>query len=365
MILDNAFKPDLRVKKEIETITKMGFYIDLICWDQDSDLENFEDLRSYSIHRIKLKVEKQIGVKKLLYLYKFFTELKKYLSKNKTNYDYVYVHDFLMLPIGVYFKSKLKNKLVYDAHEIYHLMEWEKYPFVLGYFIYAVERYLIKKADFFIVVSEYRKKFYSEKLKREINVIGNWYDEYKGNSIDLRKKFSIDNSKIIIAYFGVINFKVRPINKIFDFVTNSNNIHFVIGGAGVDQEYIKDLTKNAKNITYLGWLDNVREYMDSIDYLIYFMNSNRKYFFYTAPNSLYLAISHSKPLITNVPGEPQDLIEKHGIGICLNEIEDFSKMVMPNTDEFNKMVLNIDKIKDRFIWSESEKVYNKFFNLGN
>jgi hypothetical protein len=64
MILDNAYKPDLRVQKEINTLTGLGLYVDLICWDQDSDLQNFEKYDFFSIHRIKLKVEKQIGIKK-------------------------------------------------------------------------------------------------------------------------------------------------------------------------------------------------------------------------------------------------------------------------------------------------------------
>jgi hypothetical protein len=113
----------------------------------------------------------------------------------------------------------------------------------------------------------------------------------------------------------------------------------------------------------LGWLDNVREYMDSIDYLLYFMNSSRKYFNYTAPNSLYLAISHSKPLITNVPGEPEDLIKKHGIGFYLNNLDDFSVMKLPNIEGYNNIVNSINSIKYNYNWSESTKVYKSIFKL--
>ena len=306
MILDNAFKPDLRVKKEIETLTKLGNKIDLICWDQDSNLQMHEDLEGYSIHRIKLKTERQIGIKKILYLYRFYKEVRSYFRKQSAEYDYVYAHDFLMLPIGLYFRKKFNCKLIYDAHEIYNLMEWEKYPNILSHFIYAVERLLIKKTDYFIVVSNYRKSFYAEKIKKEIKVIGNWYDEYNGSSIDLRSKLNIDPEKIILAYFGVLNFKVRPVDKIFKQISDSENLHLLIGGAGADQENIKDLISQYKNISYLGWLENVREYMNSIDYLVYFMNSSRKYFYYTAPNSLYLAISHSIHLIPNVDVTTKD-----------------------------------------------------------
>jgi hypothetical protein len=55
-----------------------------------------------------------------------------------------------MLPLGIYFKYKYKNKLVYDAHEIYHLMEWEKYPNFISELIYFCERVLVKKLIFLL-----------------------------------------------------------------------------------------------------------------------------------------------------------------------------------------------------------------------
>lgn len=363
MILDNAFKPDLRVKKEIETLIGLGNYIDLVCWDQDSDLETHEVFEGYSIHRIKLKTERQIGIKKISFLYKFFKKVHDYLGQSNSKYDIIYAHDFLMLPLGLYFKRKYKSKLVYDAHEIYHLMEWEKYPNIISHLIYAVERLLINKTDHFIVVSNYRKSFYSEKIKKDIHVIGNWYDEYDGGSIDLHDKLNLKRSKIILAYFGVLNFKVRPIDRIFDQISKSENLHLVVGGAGPDQDNIEGIIEQYKNISYLGWLENVREYMNGIDYLVYFMNSDRKYFYYTAPNSLYLAISHSKPLITNVEGEPKDLINNFRIGIFLKQFEDLVNINFNKYDDYKNMVLNINKIKNNYSWSNSFEVYQNIMNV--
>ncbi len=143
MILDNAFSPDLRVEKEISSLLQLGFKVDLICWNQDTDLSEYEDKGDVKVHRIKLHVDKQIGIKKILFLYKFFVLLKGYVKRKNINFDYLYVHDFLMLPIGVYFKKKYSTLLIYDAHEIYHLMEWEKYPNFISKIIYYIERKLI------------------------------------------------------------------------------------------------------------------------------------------------------------------------------------------------------------------------------
>lgn len=362
MILDNAFNPDLRVKKEIDTLNKMGNNVSLHCWDHDSDLpieENFEQL---SIKRIKIKAQKQLGLKKILYLLSFFKQLKSLLKKEKFDYDFIYVHDFLMLPIGVYLKFIYKTKLVYDAHEIYHLMEWEKYPDFISNLIYKFERILINYADHFIVVSQHRKNYYQKKLKRDINVIGNWYDKYNDESKNIRELQNISESKLLFAYYGVINFKVRPVNSLFSAFSNSDNAHLLLGGAGVDKNNASEIANKESNITYLGWLENVREYMDSIDYLVYFMNSSRKYFNYTAPNSLYLAIAHNKPIITNVPGEPKELIDKYKIGFYLENIDDFKIETFNNSDEYKKMVNNIKSIKENYTWSESLNVYNQIFS---
>jgi glycosyltransferase involved in cell wall biosynthesis len=323
MILDNAFRPDQRVLKEIKTLNALNCKVFLFCWDHDSDLQAEEKREGLEIYRIKIKAAKQIGLSKIKYLLFFYRcFLKTYSTKIETM-DIIYVHDFLLLPLGVFLKFKLKKKLIYDAHEIYHIMEWEKYPAILRTLIFFMERTLIKFADHFIVVSDHRKKFYSKYMKKEINVIGNWYDQYNGRKKDLRKIYSLNADQILLGYFGTINFKVRPINKLIELVHNSRNIHFFIGGVGSDVDTLNEFIKSKNNVHYLGWLENVREYVDSLDYVIYVMNRERKYSEYTAPNTIYLAISHKKPIITNVPGEPLELIEKYNVGYYIKNLDDY------------------------------------------
>ena len=187
-------------------------------------------------------------------------------------------------------------------------------------------------------------------------------DEYKGKNIDLRKQFEIPEDDIILGYFGVINFNVRPINKIIKKIQESKNIHFFIGGVGADEDKIEDYIKNMKNVYYLGWLENVREYVNSLDYVVYVMNNSRKYSSYTAPNTLYLAISHQKPIITNVNGEPLEVIEEHNVGHFIKDIDNFSLETLVNKNEYSSIVNNIGKIKDNYLWSNSVKVYSEILS---
>ncbi len=66
MVLDNGFKPDLRVQKEINTLIKLGYSVDLYCWDQEGGLPKTESKDNFNIFRLELVVEKQQGVKKFL-----------------------------------------------------------------------------------------------------------------------------------------------------------------------------------------------------------------------------------------------------------------------------------------------------------
>lgn len=363
MVLDNGFKPDLRVQKEINTLIKLGYCIDLYCWDQEGDLAAQETNGNLTIHRVKLIVEKQQGLKKIKDLLKFYFEAFKKIKNQKEKYNYVYVHDFLLLPFGVFLKFMLKRPLIYDAHEIYHLMEWEKYNSLIRYIIFRIERFFSKFADAFIVVNKKRKDFYSAYIKNEIAIIGNWYDPYVGEIIKLKKIYNIPKEDIVVSYFGIINFSERPIDTFIEAMMKIPNFHFFVAGVGKDEKTVTNYERKYERFHYLGWQNNIRKYLNDVDYIIYYMNDQRKYFEYTAPNTLYLAISHSTPIITNVPGEAEDLIKKYNIGYFIDNADNIeSKIDMDlTTDSYLGKIKNINNIKGQFSWSECENTYSKIF----
>ena len=364
MILDNAFNPDLRVQKEINSLIKLGFSVDLICWDLEGELPESEKYENFNIYRVKIIAEKQQGIKKIFDLIKFFRKCIKKINSLKVNYDFFYAHDFLMLPIGVYLKMLKKKPLIYDAHEIYHIMEWEKYPRFLNSFMFFVEKQLLKFTDELIVVNKKRKEFYSKYYKgKDIKIIGNWYDPYNGESVSLRKMYSIPNDGVLLSYFGVINFYGRPIDKIIEKLIVHENLYFFIAGVGKDEKLMSEMASKNKHIYYLGWQKNIRKFMSDIDFMIYYQNDKRKYFEYSAPNTLYLAISHKIPLISNVPGEVEELIQKFKIGYFIKDLKDLESKIEfdINSKSYTEKLEGISNVKDQFNWSENEKKYSQIF----
>ncbi len=368
MVLDNGFKPDLRVQKEINSLIELGHAIDLYCWDQEGDLPSEENKQNFNIFRIKLLVGKQQGIKKILDLFKFYVKAFRRIKIQKEKYNYIYVHDFLLLPFGAFLKFKLRHPLIYDAHEIYHLMEWEKYNSLIRNFIFTVERFFSKFADAFIVVNAKRKEFYSKYLKNEINIIGNWYDPYEGETIDLKKNYNISKDDIIVSYFGILNFSERPINTFIEAMMKFPNVHFFIAGVGKDEEAIKKYADQYERVQYLGWQKNIRKYLKDVNYVIYYMNDQRKYFEYTAPNTLYLAISHCIPIITNIPGEAESLIKSYNIGYFIDNANNIESKIDLNlySKNYTEKIKSIYKIKDQYRWSECENTYRRILlNLEN
>lgn len=363
MLLDNAFNPDLRVQKEINTLIQLGFNIDLYCWDQEGNLSENESYEKFKIHRIKVIAEKQQGIRKIIDLVKFILIAARIINKRK-NFDFIYAHDFLMLPLGVYLKLKNKKSLIYDAHEIYHLMEWEKYPSVIRSLIFFTEKILLKFVNELIVVNKKRKEFYDSYFpNKKIHIIGNWYDPYIGEKESLKREFSIPEDGILLSYFGVINFDERPINLIIESIKEKKNVYFFIAGVGKHENEIKEIAEKNKNIIYLGWQKNIRKYLADIDFIIYYLNDKRKYFEFTAPNTLYMALSHSIPLITNVPGESEELISRDNIGYFIKNVDELKNKINYNleSEEYLAKKESILKIQKKFEWSENKNVYMEIF----
>jgi glycosyltransferase involved in cell wall biosynthesis len=362
MLLDNAFKPDVRVQKEINTLLSLGCEIDLFCWDKGSNLPEHSVSDKLAITRIRVPAKSQQGLKQITNLLKFYREFKKRFKTNLKHYDLVYAHDFLMLPLGVYIKNIRKIQLVYDAHEIYHLMEWEKYNSIIRKFIQVTEQYYIRYADHFIVVNQIRKDYYSAYIKKNIIVLGNWFDPYKGTYISLRQIYNIPENDLLFVYFGTLSRKGRELDYMIENIVRIPNAHLVFAGVGHDAKYVDEKAGQLDRIYSLGWENDVRKYLSDVDFSFYFLNDGRKYYHYAAPNTLYQAISHGIPIISNVPGEPENLIKKFNIGYFVstgNSLENQIDILKNSVNNLEKRS-NIKKIQEDFNWSvASGEVYSR------
>ena len=115
----------------------------------------------------------------IINLFRFYYLLYKAVVIKGKQYSVIHAHDLRTLLIAVILRFKLKIPLVYDAHEIFSLMESHKFPRIVLSIIAKLEIILVNKyVDEFITVSNQRKKEYWIKngIKKKIYLVGNWYD---------------------------------------------------------------------------------------------------------------------------------------------------------------------------------------------
>src|SRR5688500_8734046 len=120
MLLDNSCSPDPRVEREATALATAGAHVSILCWDRDGSAPLLETHRGYEIERIVIPAKRQLGLRQLANLCRFYSEAWRRLQDRQ--FHVVHAHDLLMLPLGVAVARRAAVPLVYDAHEIYHVM---------------------------------------------------------------------------------------------------------------------------------------------------------------------------------------------------------------------------------------------------
>ncbi len=373
VLLNNEYRPDTRVKKEIEGLIKYGFDVNLFCWDIRCKLPKSEKYNNFSIQRIQTPSKKQLGYKQLYYLLKFYHRFL--IISFKIKFDIIHVHDLLLLPLAVFLKILFKKPLIYDAHEIYVFMEANKFNKWILKIIQYIECLLIKYfVDEFITVSKQRvNEYWLKKIPNlKYTVVGNWHNiitsEKKEHNLLLKQKLQIKNSKKIIGYIGSLS-PSRNVNAFCDFLEKNKDYYGIIAGRGSKEEeaILESYSNRNDNIKYLGYIkvDKLKPIYNICDALIYLIKEDHIYSDWIAPNNLYTAIAYTKPLISLNKGEVKHIFNRQKIGYCITNYS-YSELVKATKyifDEANLKVIknNIKKIQQQYTWDNAEKELIKVY----
>jgi len=118
MLLENDFKNDVRVEKEVQTLFSAGHEI-IVAGITSSDL-TFEERRENCLvlrkNISKLIYRSSVGALKFPLYFNFW---RRYIKNILCNYkiDAIHVHDLPLGCIGREFSKKFKVKFVLDLHE--------------------------------------------------------------------------------------------------------------------------------------------------------------------------------------------------------------------------------------------------------
>ena len=309
MLLDNPCAPDIRVLREAAALRDAGARVRVLCWDRECAVPELEERDGITLERVRTPSTRRLGARQLRHLLRFYRAAMARVAPGSC--DVVHAHDVLMLPLGARLARRSRVPLVYDAHEIYHVMEHGRYPAWVLSRIAWVERMLVRRSvDAFITVSSQRVRDYWDAAVpgKHAFVVGNWYDPVEASPqarSAAREAWEIPRDAVCLAYAGGLAAE-RRLDLLIEAAARRPYVHFLVAGRGdpVLEQRLREADARFRNFRFTGWLKNPEVLYRAADALYYLLDPGHPYSAHAASNTLHIAIARALPLITSRAGEP-------------------------------------------------------------
>lgn len=377
MLLDNPFVYDNRVFLEAKTIAE---HFDLTIYAvKQNGLPNKEIIDGIKIYRIFPEQIFKIQERALI------NNLAKRIAKEK--FDVIHAHDHLMLNIGAKIKRHIPDTfLIYDSHELFHSWPINYASASIGI---RIKSYLVRKTQVFLEkkagkhinqlvtvnqsLADVLSKYF--KLNATPLVVRNLlpYEEvHKGQHI-LRKKFNIPQENKILVFIGRHVYpRTLNMEAVIDQMGNKNKISFVlICNKDIYRKAVEDYAqaKGYNNIFFHDIVNprDITSYLMDCDAgIISTWNKNDLSYWYALDNKLFNYLMAEIPILATAQPEYKGIIEKYGIGICVNPEEPNAfnngfNQILQNRESFGK---NITEAKKILNWeNESNKLIQLYDSI--
>jgi glycosyltransferase involved in cell wall biosynthesis len=346
MLLQGTFPPDIRLEKEIKSLSEAGYEVLVLCNQYDKNLNpEFEFCR---IERVKALFE-AVRLNRIINFPIFFNpRFLYYVIKVTLNFkpSFIHSHDLPMMPIAILLgKLLLRKPIVFDMHENYPeaLKAFQKKGIINFIFKnYRAAKYLeeicIRFSNKIItVVKENSDRLINQGVKpSKIYLVSNTVDLQTFNNSYVDEKI-IDKYRntTILLYSGYVtperglDLVVKGMNFLKDKIPE---IRLLIIGNGISVPPLRKLTTQLSLDNYIEFIewpghDNLGSYFQAANI---FISPQPKCEFWdtTIPHKLFEYMSQSKPVIaadseaihriinetnsgmTYKTGSPQDFAEK-------------------------------------------------------
>ncbi len=371
ILLTDAFKPNPRIHKEASSLVANGYEVTIFAWDRTGEYHKHETINGIKIVRLRVQSGFQLGIIQVWYLMKYYIKVFRLIRRGR--FHAIHCYDLLTLPMGVLFKTLFHKKLVYDAGEIYHIMEAERYPFPILLIIKYIEMFLLQFIDAFVVAGDIRARYYKKYYRKQIYVIGNWYDPLRiplESRKKLRKRLGISEAAFCIGTCNILE-PSRNIELLLEYAKKHPEVFLLICGEGSLRKTVEKYSKEYRNIEYLGWTNIIDEFLPAVDVLTYIYQTERKYSRYACPNTIYLSIAAVKPLLATRCGEIALLAQKYDCCVlCSPDLKSFSvNMAILKQENVNqKLAAKLSALQKVLSWKNAsdllQNLYDKLWEKG-
>lgn len=226
---------------------------------------------------LNIKVE-SLGLSKIKGMI-YQEALKEKIFKEKP--DIIHSHGFRADLLNSLIDKNTFYKKVCTIHNYPQFDYSMLYGKFLGNILAKLHMLMIKKMDVIIGVSKSVTKNLITNFKLDPNktlTISNFIDNEVFQPISdirlrykLREKYNLPSKMILFSYIGQlikrknIIFLIKTFKRYF---STNENIGLIIVGKGEEEKYLKQASKNLRNIFFLGYQENTAEILHLSDYYI-------------------------------------------------------------------------------------------------
>lgn len=348
--------PDIRLKKELESLKKKGYNVSLIIWQRSWPFSVDPDVDVKS-----LKIDVPVGNFKTLFYFPIWWIFMSYWLF-KMEWDVIHSVNFDTY-IFALLTAKIKRKpVVYDIFDYYG-------DVMVGFLrpmITFMDDLLMRYTDVIIIADSSRISQIAKGIKNHIVTINNTPDEVHFSKVEGNRSIKDEMEGFTIFLGGKIT-EQRGTDIILTAFKDIEDAYLVIKGFCSEEEYKKYLLNMTES------MNNVDIDLDGVPYdeiiqgtvncdltlALYdptFPNNR-----YASPNKLFEAMAAGIPIIVNENTSMADIVQAENCGMVIpyNDVDAVRKAIfmMKNNPQLKeKMGANGRKAcLEKYNWSLMEK----------
>ena len=317
-ILFGLSYPNTRVQRTARALDAAGWNVRVLAWDREAQRPRHARDGRIRVDHSRVRSHSGRGTTQLIYLLRALRSHGPAMRADPP--DVLHVVDLPVLagalaiwPLGG------GRRLVYDAFELYALMQAERYPRWLLRGVDLAERLLPRRADLVITPGAGRAAWFAERGIESV-VVGNWIDapERPPTHAAARRALGIPPERFMILYAGDLETS-RDVQALIRHAERAPKDLVVIAGRGSQAAAVERAANVLPNVRWDGWLDSTAVHHAAADALYYALHPDHPYAAHPAPNNLYAAIAHGVPLIHRGQGEIGVLAREAEIGVAFDD----------------------------------------------
>lgn len=352
-----AYHPDWRVRKTAAALSEGGYDVRILAWDRDGSLPTRQVDGRVRIERAHVRSRSGRALKQLAYLARVVPKWFRAMRRDPP--DVLHAVDLPMLAVALAAKLVLlrRARVVYDAFELYTLMEAHKYPTWLLRVIGWAEARLPRLADLVITPGTARQSYLARRGVESI-VVANWTDPpaVPPTRAQGRERLGIRSDAFCIGYAGGLE-PSRDVGALVEHARRHPRDVVVIAGRGEQATMCERAARELPNVMFVGWLEDPAIVYTACDAVFYALRPDHPYAAYPAPNNLYAAIAYAVPLVYRPQGELAEVARLSEIGFAFNDQQELSRAVdsLRITSERDRVVQSLRALQAEYTWARASR----------